>query len=147
MKQTLIQLFITLISVYLIALISAISGYYFLKSSVYIDPLSENGVALNTLLLFFIIGSIPLSLAIFNRQTKKWALLEDKNLRISSYKNAGIIRILIIGFSLVLGIAFYYIMNSQSMLFSAAMAAVALIFCIPTKAKISTELDLEDINN
>ena len=147
MKQTLIQLFITLISVYLIALISAILGFYFLKSSIYIDPLSGNGVALNTILLFFIIGSIPLSLAIFNRYTKKWALLEDKNLRITSYKNAGIIRILIIGLALVLGIVFYYIMNSQSMLFSAGMAAVALIFCIPTKAKITTELNLEDNNN
>lgn len=144
MEKALQKLTLTLIGVYLTAIIVAVSGFYYLKPRFYIDPMSENGVILNSFLLLFIIGSIPLSLAFFNRFTKKWAIVENRELRISSYTKGGIIRILVIGLAMNAGIIFYYIMNSQSMLYSAGMAVVALVFCIPTKAKIITELRLED---
>ncbi len=87
---------------------------------------------------------MPITLAIFNKLTKKWAQLEDKNLRLEKYKKAGTIRIAIVGLGLILGVLFFYIMNSQSMIFSAGIAAIALFFCKPSEAKISTELDLEN---
>lgn len=144
MGKALLKLTLTLIGVCLTAITVAVSGFHYLKPRFYIDPMSENGVMLNSVLLLFIIGSIPLSLAFFNRMTKKWAVAENKDSRIQSYTRGGIVRILVIGLALNTGIIFYYIMNSQSMLYSAGMAAVALVFCIPTRAKILTELCLED---
>lgn len=144
MRKYLLQLTFTLITVYLTAILIAVLGFYYPEPRLHIDPLSENGVVLNSVLVLFIIGAIPLSLAFFNRMTKKWAIAEDKESRISSYTKGGIVRIVVIGLAMYAGIIFYYIMHSQSMLYSAGMAAVALVFCIPTKAKIITELRLEE---
>lgn len=142
MKKTLRQLILAYYSVYIAAIAAATSGYYILKSGFTINPLSETGTAINTLLIILIIGSMPVTLAIFNKLTKKWVQLEDKNLRLEKYKKAGTIRIALIGLGLVLGVLFFYIMNSQSMLFCAGIAAIALFFCKPSEAKIATELDL-----
>lgn len=146
MKRALRHLFIAYYSVYVAAILAASSGYYILKSGFRIDPLSSTGVVLNTVLIIFIIGSVPLSLAFFNRLTKKWATLQDKEQRIEQYRKAGVLRIAVIGVGLMLGVVFFYIMNSQSMIFSAGIAAIALFFCKPSEAKITTELNLEDIN-
>ena len=144
MKQTLRQLQIAYYSVYIAAIAAAFSGFYILKSGFIIDPLSQTGVAINTLLIIFIIGSVPLSLGYFNKLTKKWALLEDVNERLDKYRKAGTTRIAIIGLGLVLGVLFFYIMNSQSMIFCAGIAAIALFFCKPNETKISTELNIEN---
>ncbi len=142
MKQTLRQLQIAYYSVYIAAIAAATSGFYILKSGFIINPLSSTGTALNTLLIIFIIGSVPLTLGYFNKLTKKWVLLEDENQRLENYRKAGTIRIAIIGLGLVLGVLFFYIMNSQSMIFCAGIAAIALFFCKPTEAKISSELGI-----
>jgi hypothetical protein len=142
MKQTLRQLVIAYYSVYIAAIAAATSGFYILKSGFIIDPLSQTGTTINTLLIIFIIGSVPLTLGYFNKLTKKWALLEDENQRLKNYRKAGTIRIAIIGLGLVLGVLFFYIMNSQSMIFSAGIAAIALFFCKPSEAKISAELGI-----
>lgn len=142
MKQTLRQLVIAYYSVYIAAIAAATSGFYILKSGFIIDPLSQTGTAINTLLIIFIIGSVPLTLGYFNKLTKKWALLEDENQRLENYRKAGTIRIAIIGLGLVLGVLFFYIMNSQSMIFCAGIAAIALFFCKPSESKISNELGL-----
>jgi hypothetical protein len=142
MKQTLRQLQIAYYSVYIAAIAAATSGFYILKSGFVINPLSQTGTVLNTLLIIFIIGSVPLSLGYFNKLTKKWALLEDENQRLEKYRKVGTLRIAVIGLGLVLGVLFFYIMNSQSMIFCAGIAAIALFFCKPSEAKISTELGL-----
>jgi hypothetical protein len=144
MKQTLRQLQIAYYSVYIAAIAAATSGFYILKSGFVINPLSQTGTILNTLLIIFIIGSVPLSLGYFNKLTKKWALLEDENQRLEKYRKFGILRITVIGLGLVLGVLFFYIMNSQSMIFCAGIAAIALFFCKPSEAKISTELNIEN---
>ncbi len=146
MKKTLRQLTMVYYSVYAAAILAATSGYYILQSGFRIDPLSETGTILNTLLIILIIGNIPLTLAFFNKKTKVWASLDDQELRLSNYRKYGTYRIAIIGLALVLGVIFYYIMNSQSMIFSAGIAAIALFFCKPSESKIMTELNLSDNN-
>ncbi|OIP81173.1 MAG: hypothetical protein AUK44_10540 [Porphyromonadaceae bacterium CG2_30_38_12] len=146
MKQTLKQLQFAYYGVYLAALAAAISGFYLLRAGIHINPLSETGVLLNGILIVYIIGSVPITLAIFNKLTKKWALLPLKDERLERYKKLGTVRILIIGTGLVLGVVFFYIMQSQSMIFSAGIAAIALFFCKPSEVKMTIELDLDDMN-
>lgn len=144
MKKTLGYIRLTFYTVYAAAIILAFAGYYILKNGISIDPQSEIGVTLQSILILLIIGSIPLTLATFNRMTKKWAVIEDRELKILKYRQASIIRIIIIGLGLLLGVAFYYIMQSQSMLFSAGIAAIALFFCKPSESKIMIDLNLDE---
>lgn len=144
MKKTLGYIRLTFYSVYAVAIILAFAGYYILKNGISIDPQSEMGVTLQSILILLIIGSIPLTLATFNRMTKKWAVIEDREQKILKYRQASIIRIIIIGLGLLLGVAFYYIMQSQSMLFSAGIAAIALFFCKPSESKIMIDLNLDE---
>jgi len=144
MKKTLGYIRFTFYTVYAAAIILAFAGYYILKNGISIDPQSEVGVTLQSILILLIIGSIPLTLATFNRMTKKWAVIEDREQKILKYRQASIIRIIIIGLGLLLGVAFYYIMQSQSMLFSAGIAAVALFFCKPSESKIVIDLNLDE---
>lgn len=144
MKKTIQHLQIAYYSVYIAAIAAATSGYYILKSGTHIDPLSDLGTVLNTILIVLIIGSLPITLALFNKQLKKWVILEDKEMRLEKYRKAGIIRIAIIGIALILGVLFFYIMNSQSMIFCAGIAAIALFFCKPSAQKIELELKLDE---
>jgi len=132
-------------AVYVAAILSAISGYYLLRSGFSIDPQSQTGITVSTILILLIIGSIPVTLGLFHRFTKKWVLLEDRNLRIKKYQTASFIRLTIIGVGLVLGMIFFYIMNSQSMLFCAGIAAIALFFCKPSEVKMVSELNLDEL--
>jgi len=144
MKKTIQHLQIAYYSVYMAAIASATAGYYVLKTGTHIDPLSSLGTILNTVLIVLIIGSLPITLAVFNKQLKKWVILEDKEMRLEKYRKAGIIRIAIIGIALILGVLFFYIMNSQSMIFCAGIAAIALFFCKPTAQKIESELKMDE---
>ena len=147
MKKTLKLLRLTYYSVYLTAIIAAFSGYTILKNGLTIDPKSDTGVTLQSILIIFIIGSIPLTLATFNRMTKKWAELNNIDEKIIKYRRAGIIRIIIIGLGLILGVVFFYVMQSQSMIFIAGIAAVSLFFCKPSENKIIIDLKLEESEN
>lgn len=132
---------------YLAAVIAAFSGYSILKNGLTIDPKSDIGVTLQSVLILFIIGSIPLTLATFNRMTKKWTAIGNIDERIIKYRQAGILRIIIIGVGLILGVVFFYVMQSQSMIFTAGIAAIALFFCKPSENKIIIDLKLDESEN
>lgn len=147
MKRTLRILLTAYYAVYAAAILAATSGYYILKSGFKIDPLTSEGTIINSIVILYIISTVPLALALFNKMTKKWALIKDENEQLEKYKTGAIYRILIIGTGLVLGVVFFYVMNSQSMIFCAGIAAVALFFCKPSENKIMNDLNWNDSNN
>lgn len=147
MKRTLRILLTAYYAVYAAAILAATSGYYILKSGFKIDPLTSEGTIINSIVILYIISTVPLALALFNKMTKKWALIQDENEQLEKYKTGAIYRILIIGTGLVLGVVFFYVMNSQSMIFCAGIAAVALFFCKPSENKIMNDLNWNDSNN
>ncbi len=144
MKKILRILTLVYYTNYILALLSALIGYYFLRNNIKIDAQSEIGIIISTILIILIIGSVPLTLSIFNRYTKKIVTIEDIETRIAKYQAAGIVRIQIMGLGLVLGVLFFYLMGSQSMLFCGGIAAIGLFFCKPTQAKISSELHIDE---
>lgn len=147
MKRTLRILLTAYYAVYAAAILAATSGYYILKSGFKIDPLTSEGTIINSIVILYIISTVPLALALFNKMTKKWALIQDENVQLEKYKTGAIYRILIIGTGLVLGVVFFYVMNSQSMIFCAGIAAVALFFCKPSENKIMNDLNWNESNN
>jgi len=147
MKKVLRNLTMAYYAVFIGAIASALLGFYVLKSGITIDPLSSTGIALQSVLIVLIIGSVPVSLFIFNRSAKKWAQLTDTAQKLTKYQRGSYIRLAIIGAGLVLGVLFYYIMQNQSMIFCAGIAAIGLFFCKPAEVKIITELNLEETEN
>lgn len=129
---------------YVAAVFIAAVGSQTYRSGISIDPASQVGIVINSILIIFIIGSIPVTLGLFNKQTKKWAELPSLDEKLQSYEKGSILRIVIIGTGFLLGILFFFLMNSQSMIFSAGIAAIGLFFCKPAEVKVISDLQLED---
>jgi len=130
--------------IYFATIAVAILGFQLFKSGYAIEEKSQLGIAVSSALIILIIGSIPLSLAIFNKKTKQWALMEDIQAKLQKYEKGGIIRLAIVGSGLLLGTFSFFILNSQSMIFCAGIAAIGLFFCKPAEVKIISELKLEE---
>lgn len=147
-QKTLKKLKLIYYSFYILALLTAAFGMKVLNSGWHIDEKSATGISLSSLLIIIIIGGVPLSLALFNKYIKKTAQTSlTENEKIKKYEQASIWRIVIIGIGLLTGVVFFYIMQSQSMLFCAGIAAIGLFFCKPAEVKIISDLNLgeEDI--
>lgn len=144
MKKILRELQFAYYTVYIAALTAALLGYYVLYNGVQIDPKSQLGISLSSALIIFIVGSVPVALGLFHRYTKKLQTEPDTTIKFAKYKKAALIRIAIIGLSLVAGVIFYYVLRSQSMIFCAGIAAIGLVFCKPAEIKIITDLQLEE---
>lgn len=144
MKKTLRTLNIAYYAIYVAAVIAASTGYFILKSGITIDPQSQAGITISSVLIIFIIGSVPVTLGTFHRYCKKLAVLENQELKIQKYQSASLLRLVIIGTALFLGVLFFYIMHSQSMIFCAGIAAIALYFSKPTQGKLLTDLNIDE---
>lgn len=144
MKEALKNLAKIYYGVYVAAVIIAVAGFQLFKSGYRIDEKSSVGVTISSILIILIIGSIPLTLSVFNRKLKTWKMEADINKRIQLYKKGSAFRIIIIGSGFVLGILFFFLMHSQSMIFSAGIAAIALFFCKPAEVKFIADLQIEE---
>ena len=147
MKKTIRDISIAYYAIYITAILGALAGYYILKNGFIINPQSETGITLSTILIVYIIGSIPIALGLFNIHIKKLALLAVEKEKFQQYTKAAIIRISVIGSGLVSGIIFFYIMQTQSMIFCAGIAAIGLFFCKPSESKIVSDLNLEEYSD
>lgn len=147
MKKTLTKITIAYYVVYIAAVLAATAGYYILREGFSIDVQSQTGIALSSALIIFIIGSIPVTLGLFHRYSKKIVALEDVEIRLKKYEMASYLRLTIIGLGLIFGVLFFYILHSQSMLFCAGIAAIALFFCKPSKSKMINDIDIDELND
>jgi len=147
MKKTLTKITIAYYVVYIAAVLAATAGYYILREGFSIDVQSQTGITLSSALIIFIIGSIPVTLGLFHRYLKKIAVLEDVEIRLKKYEMASYLRLTIIGLGLIFGVLFFYILHSQSMLFCAGIAAIALFFCKPSKSKMLNDIDIDELND
>ena len=147
MKKTLTKITIAYYVVYIAAVLAATAGYYILREGFSIDVQSQTGITLSSALIIFIIGSIPVTLGLFHRYLKKIAALEDVEIRVKKYEMASYLRLTIIGLGLIFGVLFFYILHSQSMLFCAGIAAIALFFCKPSKSKMINDIDIDELND
>ncbi len=144
MKQTLRRLTFFYYLIYIAAILVAVLGFQLFRLGYTIAERSPLGIAISSILIVLIIGSIPITMAIFNKKTKKWAEIEDVNEKLKIYEKASIIRLAIVGKGFLLGVFFFFVLNSQSMIFCAGIAAIALFFCKPAEVKIISELKIEE---
>lgn len=112
----------------------------FLSTSFIKEPLYELGsniaIALQSIGIMYIMISIPLGLWIFHQKNKKLPNQTDAQ---NFYKKTWLLRLILISFGVILNVLLFYILKDLSMLYAAAIAAVAFIFCKPTMSKIEND--------
>ena len=118
MKKVLKNIQLAYYAVYIAAIAAAVSGYALMNANLRIDPQSEVGIALNSALI-----------------------VHEK---LAKYQKGSIIRLLVLGVGLVLGVVFYYVLGLQSMIFAAGISAIGVFFCKPAEVKVVAELELEE---
>ena len=129
------------------AVLTAALMYYLIMKDVFspIDPMSGLGQVIQSIIIFLAVVSIPLGLYLFNRKCKKIRAIEDETERLQAYLKAGRWRIIAVSYSMLTGIAGYYLLGGyQSMIWIAAVAAIAWYFTKPTERKIELELLPDD---
>ena len=134
--------------VYTTTILSTILGYYITTNREAAPNVkSELTITLSSLIIIYIIISIPAALALFHRNLKKWREIEDEFLKHKKYISGAKLRLLIVGTGLVASVIGHFILyagtQNMSMIACAGIAAIALFFCKPSASKVANELEIE----
>ena len=112
-----------------------------------IDSLSTLGQAIQYIVIFDALLTIPLGLYLCKKQCSKLAQLADSSEQLKGYQKAATVRILLVSNAMLLGIVAFYLMGGyQSMLWVAAVAAIGWYFTKPSQRKMELELQPKDPN-
>ncbi len=131
---------------YILAILIASFGINFSKSIGFsIDPLSEIGIAISSVLIIIVIGSVPASLWLFHKKAQTLQKIENVNEKVALWAKYARIRLVVLGLALNLGVLFFYVLQmNNSMLFCAGIAAIGMIFSKPSEIRLITDLLLND---
>jgi hypothetical protein len=145
MEQVIRKINIIYYLVYTMTILATVIGYIFaLGGSEAADPTSSLSISISSLVILYIIISIPGALALFHRYTKKLIPIQNEFEKLNKYTNGAIWRLLAVGTGLVISVIAFYILRSTSMIYCAGIAAIALFFCKPTEGKIMKELKMDE---
>ncbi len=121
---------------------------YFLIMKDYVQPidsLSTLGQAIQYIVIFDALVTIPLGLYLCKKQCTKLSTLDNEEEKLQGYKKAALLRILLVGNTMVFAIAAFYLMGAyQSMLWVAAVSAIGWYFTKPSERKMELELQPKD---
>lgn len=137
---------VTYYVIYLLTILAVVAIFFMTYANVNIeriDALSPLGVKISTVYMIYLLTSIPLALYLFHIYTQKLRKETNEFIQFQKYKKASNIRLWVVGIGLVVGVLLVYLLRSQSMIFTAAMAAIALYFCKPSGIRMIRELDLD----
>jgi hypothetical protein len=126
----------------------ALSYFLIMKDYVLpIDSLSKLGQALQYIVIFDALLTIPTGLYLCKRQCTKLAECTDEITILTGYKRAATLRIVLVSNTMILGIFAFYLMGAyQSMLWITAVSAIGWYFTKPSEAKLQAELQPKDSN-
>ena len=123
---------------------------YFLIIKDYVQPidsLSVLGQAIQYIVIFDALVTIPLGLYLCKKQCTKLSMLDNDEEKLQGYKKAASLRILLVSNTMVFAIAAFYLMGAyQSMLWVAAVSAIGWYFTKPSERKMELELQPNDPN-
>ena len=121
---------------------------YFLIMKDYVQPidsLSTLGQAIQYVVIFDALVTIPLGLYLCKKQCTKLSMLDNWEEKLQGYKKAASLRILLVSNTMVFAIAAFYLMGAyQSMLWVAAVSAIGWYFTKPSERKMELELQPKD---
>ena len=135
--------------VLILTLISGTLAYFLIMKDFVQDikPESTFGLVLQYVIIFDALLTIPMGLYFCKRQCTELATLADEERKLAGYKKAATLRILLVGNTMIFGIAAFYLMGGyMSMLWITAVSAIGWYFSKPSEAKLQAELQPKDPN-
>ena len=127
----------------IISLLALTGMYYGLLNDWYmpIDKQSKLGIVIQYIVIFDALITIPGGLYGFKCLCEPLQTLENKEEQLKRYRKIALWRILLVSSAMPLGIvAFYWLGAYKSMLWVAAIAAIAWYFAKPSEGKMEAEL-------
>lgn len=134
-------------SIYMLTILSAIVAFMLTYLNVNFSTIAEKstiGITLSSILMLYIMITIPVSFWLFYKNTQKWKTLPDRFAKFTAYKKASVNRLWVVGVGLILGVLLVYFLHSTNMIYCALISAVALFFCKPTEGKMIKDLNLDE---
>lgn len=145
MKKLLRTLQIVYYSILVAVIAVAALMWYYASLSSPIEEFSTYDIVMQYVAIIFVIAGVPLSLYGFKVVLKKVKAIDDNKTKILQYQNISIVRMGIIAVSCMFALIVYFMLDGlQSMMWCAAIAAIALVFCKPTEGKIEADLSKDD---
>ena len=114
-------------------------GYFIGKTK--INANTENiDIIVKTLVIIYVLVSIPLSLKLFSVRLKKIAAIDDREIKALKYIKASRIRMIFILIGLISAIMCVFVMKMNDMAYMVAIEVIIMFFCTPTNKRIEQEL-------
>ena len=106
-----------------------------------LDPLSSWGKAIQYVIIFDILLTVPFGLWWHKHQCKSIAKIEDEQAQLIAYYKSATLRICLVSNTMLFAIPAFYILGAyMSMMWVAAIAAIGWYFTKPTEKKLYFEL-------
>ncbi len=135
-----------------ITLFHILIGYFIAKHST-ITANQDSTVVFKTIIILYVLISIPLILKIFSDKLKKIATYTEQDLKIKEYIKFSRLRVFVILVGLISAIMLFFIRQVNDMLYIVGIELIVLFLCTPTKNRIVQEMAVfttdkqQDINN
>ena len=125
----------------LLTIVAAMVGYHFVyNKGIFFEGDSQASTTYYTIVLWYVIITLPLSLKGFSLGIKRLKKFPDDGTREYYYKTYAIIRMMVITLGLVASILGFYIFQVKHLFWLAGICIIGLIFSKPTKKRIDTDL-------
>ena len=125
----------------LLTIIAAMVGYHFVyNKGIFFEGDSPIATTYYTIVLWYVIITLPLSLKGFSLGVKRLKKFPDDGTREYYYKTYAIIRMMIITLGLVASILGFYIFQVKHLFWLAGICIIGLILSKPTTKRIDDDL-------
>ena len=125
----------------LLAVVAAMIGYHFVyHKHIFFDTNSPASVTYYTIVLWYVIITLPLALKLFSLGVKRLKQIPDDGSREYYYKTYAIIRLAVITLGLVASIIGFYIFQVKHLFWLAGISMIGLILSKPTEKRINVDL-------
>ena len=125
----------------ILAIVATMIGYHLVyHNNYYFDPESQISTTYYTIVIWYVIITLPLSIKLFDFGIKRLKKFPDDGTREYYYKTYAIIRLLLITIGLVASILGFYIFQVKPLFWLAGISMIGLIYSKPTEKRINADL-------
>lgn len=103
-----------------------------------------NATIIHSIIIMYVIISIPTSLYLFNKKIKNLHNLPDDGTREHYYKLYGSIRLILNAIGLYMSIIGFYLLIERTLLWLAGIVVIILIICKPNGKRIDADLSFSE---
>jgi len=133
-------------AIYVVTLIIAAIGSFYASATPWVAADPAVVKTIYSLLILYLLISIPFSLKWLSTSSKKVRKLTDANEKIKRYRRNICIVLSITAFGLIASLLCFYLFKETSFIYMAGIEIIALLFCKPTEKKMLADLFTDEID-